>query len=147
MIQPKCQSTSRVARFLPLTAAALLVASALFAGLAKDARAESFVCTPTESAVFTGNLGSRLHIRCQQPYPNTNIVWFAFRTGNSRVTVGGDMEFVPNDNADRILNLATAAVVNNKNLAIWFDLADVSGVAIGCLAADCRLIKAVALIK
>ena len=128
-----------------LLAAALLAATVLVAIPAGTARAENYACTPADVAVFTVAGAQRMHVRCTTPYPGSSILFFAFPTRTARRKVGGDVEFVPNSHADRYLAMATAALVNNRQLGIWFDMSDLSGSRIGCGNADCRLLVAMSI--
>lgn len=141
MFHPERSSKSRVARVQVLATVALLAAVALVTGLATNVRAEAFICTPVAVGVFTGVDGQRMHIQCQSPYPASAIYYFAFPTKTTRKLEGSDVEYLPNYNADRFLDLATAAFVNGKKLFIWFDMADLSGTSIGCANFDCRLLR------
>lgn len=85
-------------------------------------------CRPDEVA----SLGNRVHVHCTTG--RNNIVYFAL--GTRRTTE--EKEF-----ANRVLSLASAALVSGRSLAIRFDANDLSGTAIGCLNTDCRLIHTI----
>ncbi|HEY3276323.1 MAG TPA: hypothetical protein VGJ94_06850 [Syntrophorhabdaceae bacterium] len=94
---------------------------------------ETHACTPTEAGVFTkAHDGNRIHVRCSSaPAAAPTVFWFAYRTSDSA-------------NADRFLSLINFAIQNGKTLTIWYDPISKSGPSIGCQAADCRLIDAMA---
>jgi hypothetical protein len=109
-------------------AGAVVGACALIASPA-PVLAEFFSCTAQGVAVFPG---SRIHVRCN-PATNSGIAFFALS--------------VANPDASRVLSLATTAVAARRPLGITFDPNDMSGAAIGCLNADCRLIQWVELFR
>ena len=87
--------------------------------------ASTFVsCVPVGIMTFS----SRVHVQCQTPI--SGVSYFAASTADAA-------------NVARILSVITAAQVAGRTLTVLYDPADTSGTAIGCLAADCRLIQAV----
>jgi len=85
----------------------------------------TFTCTPVDVADFPK---SRIHVRCSPA--DGAIQWFALSVADQQ-------------EASRVLSLAAAALVAKKHLTIWYDPADLSGAAIGCLTTDCRLIQGI----
>src|SRR5574341_2345860 len=85
------------------------------------APADAFVCTPIEVAVFA----NRVHVRCSSASPG-GFNYFAVPTTDSA-------------SASRYMSAFTTAFVMGKQLTILFDPADLSGQAIYCLNANCRL--------
>jgi hypothetical protein len=83
----------------------------------------TFTCTPISVASFT----NRVHVRCSAAAPG-GIYWFAVSTKDSGM-------------ASRFLSIFTTAKVTGKNIFIWYDAADLSGGAWGCLNSDCRNIS------
>ena len=106
-----------------LLTGAMIVASATLAGPAEAAETWT-ACTPIEVAAYP----ARLHVRCAASVGG--IGFFAVGTQDAA-------------NASRVLAVLTAAQVAGRTLNILFDPADQSGAAIGCLVADCRIIRAV----
>lgn len=87
------------------------------------ASAVTYTCTPERVATFS----NRVHVRCTTATP-AGILWFA-------VCSDGNSAF-----AARALSTFTAAKVTGKNLALFYESADTSGTACGCLATDCRVV-------
>jgi hypothetical protein len=87
-----------------------------------------FTCTAQGAAVFPG---SRIHVRCNPG--DGAIAFFALS--------------VANPDASRVLSVAATAVAARRPLEILYDPNDLSGAAIGCLNADCRLIQGVELFR
>jgi hypothetical protein len=108
-------------------AGAVVGACALIASPA-PVLAKVFNCTAQGAAVFPG---SRIHVRC-----NPGDGAFAFFALS-----------IANPDASRVLSLAATAVAARRPLNIFYDPNDLSGAAIGCLNADCRLIQAVELFR
>jgi hypothetical protein len=108
----------------------IAVAELLGSGPAAAATSD-ISCVPTEVLVFAYRNGNplRLHVRCASAV--AGISFFALPTADAPV-------------AARILSILTTAQVAGKTLGIRYDPADTSGEkSIGCLASDCRLIRAV----
>lgn len=107
---------------------ALAVALLLVAPQPNEAAAraaETWVsCVP----VGVVNYRTRVHVRCASAIGG--VSYFAAPTQ--------DPAF-----AARVLSVLTTAQVAGRTLSILYDPADLSGTSIGCLAADCRLIRAV----
>lgn len=79
----------------------------------------TFACHPTEVAAFD----NRIHVLCN---PTAGAIgFFAVSTANTA-------------KADRFRELATAAIVHDKVLVIFFDSFDLSGGTFGCNNANCR---------
>lgn len=87
-------------------------------------------CTPVNVAVHAVKPNQRIHVRCTEPAPGTEYIFFAYY---------GAKKFSPD--SDRFLNLITFAIQNSKTLAIEFDPSDQSGSKIGCRTDNCRLIR------
>jgi hypothetical protein len=86
-----------------------------------------FVCSAQEVAVFPG---SRIHVKCNPgDGPDRQIAYFALSAANPDVS--------------RVLSLIETAVVSKLPLQIQYELNDLSGAAIGCINANCRLIQGV----
>ena len=84
-----------------------------------------FVCSAQEAAVFPG---SRIHVKCDPgDGENRQIAYFALSDANPDVS--------------RVLSLIETAVVSKLPLQIEYELNDLSGAAIGCINANCRLIQ------
>jgi hypothetical protein len=81
-------------------------------------------CVPIAIVTFS----SRVHVQCQTAI--SGVSYFAASTADAA-------------NVARVLSVITAAQVAGRTLAILYDPANTSGTAIGCQAADCRLIQAV----
>jgi hypothetical protein len=79
-------------------------------------------CTVAGVAVFE----SRIHVRCSAPV--SGFTFFAVSTSDAQ-------------NALRFLTIFNSARVNNRQLNILFDPADLSGSAMGCLNSDCRVAR------
>ena len=113
--------------------ARLALAGAVFGACAVIASpapvlAAFFICTAQGAAVFPG---SRIHVRCNPG--DGAITFFALSVGNP--------------DASRVLSVAATAVAARRPLQILYDPNDLSGAAIGCLNADCRLIQGVELFR
>jgi hypothetical protein len=81
-------------------------------------------CVPVGIVTFA----ARVHVQCQTAIGG--VSYFAASTADAA-------------NVARILSVITAAQVAGRTLSVLYDPADTSGTAIGCQAADCRLIQAV----
>ena len=81
-------------------------------------------CVPVEIVTFS----SRVHVQCQTAIGG--VSYFAASTADAA-------------NVARVLSVITAAQVAGRTLTVFYDQADTSGIAIGCLAADCRLIQSI----
>lgn len=81
-------------------------------------------CVPIQIVTYA----VRVHVRCQTAI--SGVSFFAAPTSDGA-------------NVARVLSVITAAQVAGRTLDVLYDPADTSGTAIGCLAADCRLIQAV----
>jgi len=90
--------------------------------------ADTFTCTATGAAVFTG---SRIHVRCNPA--SGAIAFFALSAANP--------------DASRVLSLIATATTARRPIVIFFDPSDLSGAAIGCATNNCRLIQAVELLQ
>ncbi|MDI9557946.1 MAG: hypothetical protein WBJ54_00125 [Syntrophorhabdus sp.] len=117
----------KIVRFfiVSATASMLLLGFTLTAAIA-----DMHYCTPHSVAVYAVKPNQRIHVRCTEPAPGTDYIYFAYY---------GAKKFSPD--SDRFLNLITFAMQNSKTLAIQFDPSDQSGSKIGCLTHDCRLIQ------
>ena len=117
----------KIVRFfiVSATASMLLLGFTLTAAIA-----DTHYCTPHSVAVYAVKPNQRIHVRCTEPAPGTDYIFFAYY---------GAKKFSPD--SDRFLNLITFAMQNSKTLAIQFDPSDQSGSKIGCLTHDCRLIQ------
>ena len=117
----------KIVRFfiVSATASMLLLGFTLTAAIA-----DTHYCTPHSVAVYAVKPNQRIHVRCTEPAPGTEYIFFAYY---------GAKKFSPD--SDRFLNLITFAMQNSKTLAIEFDPSDQSGSKIGCLTHDCRLIQ------
>lgn len=91
----------------------------------EPAAATWYTCTPVRVASFA----TRIHVRCAAAAPN-GIWYFAYPTSDTA-------------NASRFLSLLSTALVAGKQVNVLYDPADTSGAAYGCLAADCRALRAV----
>ena len=78
------------------------------------------LCTP----IVVGEFNNRIHVRCSVPV--SGIVYFAVATSDA-------------NRAARHLALWSTALVTGRDLRIYYDPANTSGVSIGCGASDCRL--------
>ena len=112
----------RICRYAMLVAATAGVLSAASPQTA-FAATKTFTCHPSDVGVFPQK---RIHVRCAPA--DGAIEWFALGIADA-----GD--------ANRILSLVSTAYALKKSLTIWYDPADLSGGAIGCLTKDCRLIQ------
>ncbi len=118
-------STARTASETAVQARARLAeASNPFTGAASSGNQVWADCLPARVAVF----GNRIHVRCTAAV--SNLWYFAYPTTD-------DAE------AARVLSLMTTAQVTGQTLGVLYDPNDTtSGPAVGCLAADCRLLLA-----
>jgi hypothetical protein len=97
----------------------------VFAVIRPAAAADTWVsCTPIQVVTYS----SRVHVRCAAAIGG--ISFFAVSTSDPA-------------NAARVLSVITAAQIAGRTLTILNDPADLSGAAIGCQNADCRLIHAI----
>ena len=78
--------------------------------------------------------GQRLHVKCQNPAGA--IQWFAFPLYTKNKV---------NPEANYVWSAIMTAIVEGIPLAIRYDTADTSGIDVGCLESNCRLIKAIAI--
>jgi hypothetical protein len=85
----------------------------------------AYTCTP--NLVVSANI--RVVAKCVAAYSGT-IFWFAYPTSDSA-------------NASRMLSVFETAKATGSTITVYFDTADTSGTAYGCLATDCRAIWAV----
>jgi hypothetical protein len=88
----------------------------------------TWTCNP--DLVVSANV--RVVAHCASGYvinPTTTIRWFAYPTSDS-------------GNASRMLSLFETAKATGSTVTFYFDTADLSGAAYGCLNADCRAIWA-----
>lgn len=117
----------KIVRFfiVSATASMLLLGFTLTAAIA-----DTHYCTPHSVAVYAVKPNQRIHVRCTEPAPGTDYIYFAYY---------GAKKFSPD--SDRFLNLITFAMQNSKTLAIEFDPSDQSGSKIGCRTDNCRLIQ------
>lgn len=112
--------------FTRLAAAALLlILQSLSMSSEVHAQDRSIECRPIGVMSFP----NRIHVQCATA-PEPGIVYFAMGTNDARLV-------------SRTLALMSAAQVGGMSLNIVTDFRDRSGVNIGCLAHDCRLIKAI----
>jgi hypothetical protein len=101
------------------------IAFLLLFGQSWAAAADTWIsCVPIEIATYA----VRVHVRCAASVGG--ISFFAVSTQDAAY-------------AARVLSVVTAAQVAGRTLSILNDPADLSGSAIGCQNADCRLIHAV----
>lgn len=105
---------------------AVVVACTMF--ITQRAQAAIFNCNP----VNVTSWGERVHVQCS-PAAGT-ILYFAVNTTNPGAT-------------QRFTEIALAAVVHNKTLAIQYDPADKSGPTFGCAVANCRPARAIVINK
>jgi hypothetical protein len=106
----------------------MLVASLAAAPDAAEAAAATYTCKP--DSVVSANV--RVVAHCAVPYSiggTTNIFWFAYPASDP-------------SGAARMISLFEAAYALGSNVTFYFDTADTSGTAFGCLAGDCRAIWA-----
>jgi hypothetical protein len=87
----------------------------------------TWTCNP--NLVVSANV--RVVAHCATPYTNgtVTIYWFAYPTSDS-------------GNASRMLSLFETAKATGSTVTFYFDTADLSGAAYGCLNGDCRAIWA-----
>jgi hypothetical protein len=88
-----------------------------------------FNCNPKEVAAFPK---SRIHVACAPG--DGAIVFFALGLSSQ-------------DDANRVLSLASTAVALKKTIQIFYDPSDLSGANIGCQTNDCRLIRGIRLFQ
>jgi hypothetical protein len=105
-----------------VAAAWLVAGAAMLAPL--PARAADASCVPVQVAVFT----NRLHVRCAAAVGG--IHYFAMATSDAALSA-------------RVLSILTTAQVAGRTLGIEYEPSDTTGAAIGCQAADCRVIRGV----
>jgi len=108
--------------------AAAVTVRATLAHAASPNAGVTYTCNP--DLVVSANV--RVVAHCASGYvipPSTTIYWFAYPTKDSA-------------NASRMLSLFETAKATNSTVTFYFDTADTSGTAYGCLAADCRAIWA-----
>lgn len=84
-------------------------------------------CTPVSSASFD----NRVHVRCSAAV--SGILYFAVATSDA-------------NRAARALALFSTAQSLGRDLRIFYDPANTSGSALGCLVSDCRLADGVELL-
>ena len=89
--------------------------------------AATYTCSP--NLVVSANV--RVVAHCANPYTSgpLAIYWFAYPTSDS-------------GNASRMLSLFETAKATGSTVTFYFDTADLSGAAYGCLNNDCRAIWA-----
>ena len=90
--------------------------------------AATYTCSP--NLVVSANV--RVVAHCASGYVingTTTIYWFAYPTSDS-------------GNASRMLSLFETAKATGSTVTFYFDTADLSGAAYGCLNNDCRAIWA-----
>ena len=109
------------------TVAVVKMLPAKLAQAAAPTAGVTFTCSP--DLVVSANI--RVVAHCATGYftGTTNIYWFAYPTSDS-------------GNASRMLSLFETAKATGSTLTFYFDTADLSGAAYGCLASDCRAIWA-----
>jgi hypothetical protein len=91
---------------------------------------QSFTCTPSNIASFS----NRVHVECN-PGLNPTLKYFAVPTTDAAA-------------AQRFLDIALAAILNNKTLTIRYELLDGGvGAAFGCAIADCRAASGITISK
>ncbi len=111
-------------------AAAFVAAAATTSPMAQslpDAAQATAVCTPWAVAEFS----NRIHIHCTTAF--SGISYFAVATSNPT-------------RAAHALALFSTALASGRDVRIYYDPANTSGTAVGCLAADCRLADGVELL-
>jgi len=118
------QGLLRTCGYIALAAAGLVALTAASTGPARAAQ-KTFTCTPVNVAAFPK---SRIHVRCSPG--DGAIEYFALGLSSQ-------------DDANRVLSIAATAFAAKRNLIIWYDSSDLSGAAIGCLNADCRVIMGI----
>ncbi len=101
-------------------------------------RARSVHAAPLSPAIFTCSpdlvvsANVRVVAHCASGFvvdANTTVRWFAYPTSDSA-------------NASRMLSLFETAKATGSTVTFYFDTADLSGTAYGCLTTDCRAIWA-----
>ena len=107
----------------------LLSCVALFLSVSASAGPLWVSCKPVETAVFS----NRIHVRCATPVDG-RFAFFAAPTSDAK-------------GAARILAVIEGAHLADKPVNVYFDPADTSLASIGCQAADCRPIIAVAIVE
>jgi hypothetical protein len=109
-------------RFAQISLAVGTIGVLASVGLSGALAAEKFfTCTPTQVATFT----KRIHLACSPA--DGAIVFFALGVSDQ-------------NKANRVLSIASTAVVLKKTIQIVYDPNDLSGENFGCLNKDCRLI-------
>lgn len=93
------------------------------------AQAQFIQCRPVEVMTFQ----QRVEVRCAQA-PEPGIIFFAIGTSDPRF-------------AARVFGLMSAAQLTSTSLNILSDMSDRSGVRIGCLTQNCRLIQAIGIVN
>jgi len=98
--------------------------------ISAPARADDYLCTPTEVAVFS----ERIHIKCNAAYSDGGkAIWFwSVATANAQW-------------ANRVLSTATTGLVSGRKLNLSFTPGDSSGSTFNCQPKDCRKITAIGL--
>jgi hypothetical protein len=122
---------------------AVLITLTLMAGMATAAvlRARSVQASPLAGATHTCtpdlvvSANQRVVAHCPAGHGyiipgGDTIYWFAYPTSDSA-------------NASRMLSVFETAKATGATLTFYFDTADLSGAAYGCLTGDCRAIWAV----
>ena len=92
---------------------------------------------PPENATYWA--GQRLMVKCEVAYDD-GIQWFAcplYTTVKKKTKI--------NPEADYVWSAIMTAIAAGNPLAIRFDPEDTSGIDVGCLSSNCRLIKAIAI--
>ena len=113
---------------------ALLIVLTIIAGIAvvRMLPSTSAQAAPTAGVTYTCNpdlvvsANVRVVAHCATGYGGT-IFWFAYPTSDS-------------GNASRMLSLFETAKATGSTVTFYFDTADLSGAAYGCLNTDCRAI-------
>ncbi|ATB43320.1 hypothetical protein CYFUS_008800 [Cystobacter fuscus] len=106
----------KITRSLSLAALAVTLAST-------PALADGANCTPNQVAVFA----NRIHVRCTASTAG-GIYFFALSTSDSAF-------------ANRTLSLFSTALAGGRPVYIDYNPSSTSGVSLGCLSSDCRLIN------
>ena len=84
------------------------------------------------NVVEVATLQQRMHVRCATG--RNGIIYFALGTERN----AAESAF-----ATRAMQIANAALVAGRPLLVRYEFTDTTGVAIGCLASDCRLIHTI----
>lgn len=99
------------------------------------AAAAWFSCSPVNVAVF---FGSRVHVQCSSGYgANGSFIYFALPA-----VASSDMQ-----QANELQSMAMTAMTAGKQLSLYFDDADTSGVSFGCGTNDCRKLLGIVMLK